>query len=378
MATIAPTRVGTSDDASLCKGFAMFPALGNVNAAISVNDTTSTFFDTSVSLLLLRISARASAGIFLGSCGPAYGFNFLASGETDGNSLALEVTDDSVEAGFMFGLTLGANVEISIDRLAITWVWDGWNSGIRTSWEKFFSSELGIRIDLLGLLFELVLLLLKESGREDNPLQKVANLSPTLLGTYGIVDGAGGQLGEEGRFTVRPTFSLPIDLVHLSPALKAVDKALGALGGGFGLGPTIGVAIPVTAKIASVRLADASREVTYVRNESGGEAFKGTTTGEEIEKPTKMTVQMEHRPGFDLSFGIFYDISILKFLSLGGSVSFGLLQVLGIELSFGAYDNLVDNTIGQTTIGRGMGGVAQAAGEGFTEFVLMPPGYANA
>ncbi|RYG37501.1 hypothetical protein EON81_06560 [bacterium] len=378
MANIASTLIGTSDDASLCKGLSMYPSLGSVNAGIKVNSNTDPFFDTNLNLLIFRISASASAEIVAGICGPAYGFKVLAKGEAEGSNLALELEDDEMEAGMFFGLKVGASIGLGVQRLSIDWVWDGWNSGIRTSWVDLFKTSLGIEIDILELVFELAEFLLKESG-EESLLKKVENVSPALKATYGIVGEGGGDLSRQGSITVRPKFALPINLVELNPTLAALNKSLGILGGGVALGPQIGVSFPVTARVSKVRLESEGHQTDYSVSGVTNGALTGSTTGEEVEAPTRMSFEITHTPGLDITCGFFYSVSILKLFSVGGSIEVDLLNAFGFgDLPVGSFTNMVGNTIGQERIGRGAGGVAKAQEKGLRQVVLAPPALAHA
>ena len=351
MAAINNTFIGTSEDASLCSGLALFPDLGHARAGIKSKGAMYEIFNTTIDIFVLRASASASAGFFFGLCGPAYGFRLNAEGTHDGNNVSLAIKNDVMEAGFLFGFNATAGISLNVDRRTISWVWDGWNSGIRLGWESLVNLRFNATFDLVDLFFDLVLYLLREAGNPKSSLAKVQQFTPTLLGSYGFFDRSANQFATDGQLSARPTFAIPINLVSLIPGLKSLNEALLALHGWLSVGPSVGIAIPTSVKIANVELKGGGQTANYNVTSTSGGTVTGTTPNTVPSNPDTLGLNMRHTPGFQLVCGFGASACVLKLFQVGVSTDLSILAVLGITVTAASVDNLMENRIGQTAAG---------------------------
>ncbi|MEZ0327565.1 MAG: hypothetical protein ACAH95_16825 [Fimbriimonas sp.] len=286
----------------------------------------------------------------------------------------MAVKDDVVEAGFFFGFNATAGISLNVDRISITWVWDGWHSGIRTSWESLVNLRFNATFDLVNLLLDLITYLLRESGNSNSLLQKVQNWTPTLLGSYGLFDRAGNQFQSQGQMFARPTFAVPINLVSLIPGLAALNKSLLALHGWLCVGPSVGFAIPTTVKITKIQLKGGGQTATYPVSSVSGGVITGTTTDTVPTNPDTLALNMQHAPGFQLVCGFGASACVLKLIQFGVSTDLSIIELLGITVTGTSIDNLMDNHIGSTIPpGAGRAAATSVPESRITRFKLVPP-----
>src|SRR5438105_593608 len=99
MATIKPTVIGTSDPIDLCKGFYLFDG-GSKRVQQLGYRTSRSLLETNPELLAWRFEMDAGFTFFAGVCGPGYAIRFEAEGETSGDEIQLNVSNDEIAAGF--------------------------------------------------------------------------------------------------------------------------------------------------------------------------------------------------------------------------------------------------------------------------------------
>jgi len=344
MATIAMTDLGTSDPVDLCKGFGLFG--DNVRAGIQVEGDTRTLFHTDPQIIAWRFNTLATYGLFFGMCGPAYGIAFQAQGQTEGDKLTLTISDDVVASGFVFGLSLTLGFQINVTQWTLHWVWDGWNSHIRTSWENIANLKAGITFDLIGLFFDLLLAILQEQGNENSLLKKVNTVLPSVEGSYGFYDQEDNQFAaNNGVMVATPVIALPINLVPYIPGLMEIDDVLQVLWGGVAAGPQIGVAIPTTITMQNIEI----DEETYSNLTYSGSTVTGTG-GSAKPDPKNISVALQQQAGFDLTLGLFASVWVLKLFQIGTSYNWPILSAFGIKVVDTPRTNTVANAIGNSDI----------------------------
>ncbi|RYG46826.1 hypothetical protein EON79_09075 [bacterium] len=371
MANLPSTVLGTSDPVDLCKGFALFPALGTIRAGIQTGNSTKSLFNVSPQVLMWRFNANASYGIFMGICGPAYGFRYEAQGSTDNGTLTMNVSDDIAAGGILMGLNLDFQATISVQRLSFEWVWDGWNSHITTSWENAFNVTPEIQVDFIGLILAIILYIndQQEGSSKNQLMSKVGSFAPGLLGSWGFYDQQADQLGDgDGSMTFEPALLIPINLANLVPQLAEINKGLAVIWGGFGVGPQFGISIPTTATVTGFSV-DSSQ---YTNLQWDGGTATGTG-GTEIASPKTLGCSIQHRPGMDFQFGVWAQVYALKLFEIGFSEAVDMLQLLGIEPKFGPYDNSVSSPIGGGPNSAVVGARAFLEESDALEVILAPP-----
>src|SRR5438045_4159418 len=105
MANIPTTKLGTSDPINICEGFNLFA--GNNAPGLDLGfQSGKTLFAISPQILAWIFDASAGYNFFMGVCGPSWAILFDAAGETNGNQLQLNITNDETAAGFAMGLSL--------------------------------------------------------------------------------------------------------------------------------------------------------------------------------------------------------------------------------------------------------------------------------
>lgn len=345
MATIANTDLGTSDPVDICKGFALFPS-GAARAGIQVQGDTRTLFHTAPQIVVWKFNALATYGLFFGVCGPAYGVKFDAEGETDGDSLTLTVANDVMGAGFIFGLNLTLGFQVSVTQWTLHWVWDGWHSHIRSSWENIANLNVGINFDLISLLLDVLTRVLESEGKKDTFLQKSTTYLPNIIGSYGFYDQQDGQFaGNNGAFKAEPVIALPINLVPFIPPLAAIDEGLHALWGGVAAGPQLGLAFPTTVTMQSIGIDNQ----TYTNLTYEGDTVTGTG-GTATANPQNISVALQQKVGISFTVGYFAQVWILKLFQIACSHNWDVLKAFGIDPTVTTRVNSVSNSIGNTSI----------------------------
>jgi uncharacterized membrane protein len=346
MTQIAKTNISTSDPLTLCNGFALFPAIGTSRAGVSAAGNSGTLFDTNGALLFYRFSGNAGFSCFFGVCGPAYAIKMNLEGSAVNQSINLAVSNDELMAGFVMGLNVRLYFNLNVDEQQSTWVWDGWDSYLKTYWQNLINFSFDMTFDLIDMIFTIINLLLEEEGKKNTFIQKVDTWTPSLLGTWGMFDDVANCLvSNNGKMTATPTFTVPVDITSLIPPLDAFNTALKPFFSHFSMGPSIGIQVPVTVEMKKVKL----DTVEYTNLTFGNGAVSGTTTGSAPDSPAKLAVGLDHTPGFDLSVGIFAQLNLLKLFNVGASISIPLLSLLNIKVTLGTYSNELSNTISKTS-----------------------------
>lgn len=346
MAEIPKTLIATSDPLSICNGLALFPKLGTFRSGYVGTDMANTIFNVQdQNLLLFRLSANAKYEVIAGICGPAYAVEMELEGETTDGNIELTVEGDEIQAGVLFGLTLSFVLGIQLDTMKLKWVWDGWNSHFNPSWSKLLDFHVNLEFDAIEFVYECIELAL-ESGHEHTTFKKVPHISNQLIASWGMYDEQKGKFATNaGKMVATPTLNIPIDITPMIEPLAALNVTLKPLFSRLSFGPLIGIQIPVTVSMKSVTVDNTK----YSNLGFTGEKISGTTTGADPEEPTTIDVELEHTAGFDLSFGLFCNLNLVKLFNIGFSTTWPLLKAFHIEPKLGPYSNSLSTSVGKTT-----------------------------
>jgi len=346
MAEIPKTLIATSDPLSICNGFALFPKLGAFRSGYVGTNMANTIFSVNdENLLLFRLSANAKYEVIFGLCGPAYAVEMELEGSTGNGSIELAVAGDEIQAGVLFGFTLSFVLGIQLDTMKFNWVWDGWNSNLEPSWSQLLNFHVNLEVDVIEFIYECIKKGF-EAKDEETTFKKVAHISNQLIASWGMYDERKGNfVSNGGEMVATPTLNIPIDITPMIEPLAAFNVTLKPLFSRLSFGPLIGIQIPVTVKMKSVTL-DYTK---YSNLAFAAGKVSGTTTGADPGDASTINVELEHTAGFDISFGLFCNLNLVKLFNIGFSTTWPLLKTLGIEPKLGPYANNKSNTVGKTT-----------------------------
>lgn len=346
MAEIPKTLIATSDPLSICNGFALFPKLGTFRSGyVGTNMANTIFSIKDENLLLFRLSANAKYEVIAGVCGPAYAVEMELEGSTGHGDVELTVAGDEIQAGILFGLTLSFVLGIQLDAMKLKWVWNGWKSDFEASWSKLLDFHVNLEFDAIEFIYECIELAL-ESEHEQTMFKKVPHISNQLIASWGMYDEQKGKFASNGgKMVATPTLNIPIDITPMIEELAAFNLILKPFFSRLSFGPLIGIQVPVKVSMKSVTLANTK----YSNLDFNGVKVSGTTTGADPVDPTTINVELEHTAGFDLSFGLFCNLNLVKLFNIGFSTTWPLLKMLGIEPKPGSHANNLSTTIGKTT-----------------------------
>jgi hypothetical protein len=399
LANIPKTVIGTSDPPDICDGFYLFA--NNKRAFPLGLQTGQTLLAISPQILAWIFNASAGYNVFIGQCGPSYALRFDAQGQTSGNQITLNVSNDATQAGFFLGFSIELWVNFSIQQWTLHWVRDGWHSHFSSDWETIFSHTLDVKFDLINLIVSFILAVLDEQGDKNTLLKQVDERLPNTTSSWGMFDSRSNQFAaNNGRLDVNPGFKIPINLVPLTedlpPPLDApfvINEVLEALWGGLQMGPQITVSIPVEVRLTNITVFATGASQTYGNLKFNGGQVTGTTGGSPMANPKKLGVTLSETPGFDIELGVFADVYVLKIFNLSGSANLvDLASLLHVEVNSGPFTDTLKTPIGgspgpptshgahATRPGPGANGIAFHGPEGEiapspVEVIFEPPGF---
>jgi hypothetical protein len=348
VANIPDTVIGTSDPPNICTGFYLFE--DNKRAFPLGITAGQTLIAISPQILAWIFNASAGYKVFIGQCGPSYALRFNAQGETSGNEITLNVSNDATQAGFFVGFDLELFVNFSIQQWTIHWVSDGWHSHFTSDWETVLTKSLNVTFDLVQLIVSFILAVLQEQGDKDTLLEKVDTALPGVTSSWGMFDSRSNQFAaNNGTLNVNPGFMIPINLVPLTEALPPpldlpflINEALEALWGDLEMGPQVTLSIPVQVKLTNITVDNQ----TYGNLQFQGGQVTGTG-GQETANPKNLGVTLSQSPGFDIELGVFADVCVLKLFNLSGSANLvDLANLLGIHVSTGPFTDSLSTPVG--------------------------------
>ena len=346
MTQIAKTHIATPNAMDLCGGFALFPSVGAFSAPTSSLLKGNIISINNQNLLLWSLTANASYNLVTGACGPSYAIKMDLNGTATNQNLTLNVSNDELAAGFYFGVNLIFNFSLTLKQYELNWVWAGWHSHFVSSWDTVANTNFSITIDPLKILFDFITAQLGDVVSFD-PITNLNSPVTHLTSAWGLYDDQKGTFAaNKGIMKVTPTFNLSIDISDFIEETQALNEALKCFLSSFTFGPQIGIAMPVTFQMKKVSL-DATDYTKLTFFNDG--TLTGQTTGTAPASPTKMSVELDHSPGFDLSLGIFVNLNLVKLWNIGYSISWPILGMLGIKTSVGTYANTLTGNIGSLT-----------------------------
>ena len=359
LATVAidSRTIGIPDD-NLCEGVPLWPWVGGVGFGIA-KGASYPIINTNPTILLTRYSANVGADLAFGICGPAYAFDLTAQGTLEdvsdpalgaGQQLTLNLSDDSASAGFFVGdqllvsLAFGAQIEVPTLKGNI------WHLHFELEWESLFNVNIPLTFSILATLVEIIKVLL-EASKDELEEEADPDLSSKIkdalgegalgtISTFTMYAESQGDLSSTGETTVEPTLAFNINILPFIEGVGELDKGLQKVGIALAVGPTFQLGIPVDIKINEA----------YVNAEQFGENFSlenGTLTatryGEPITEVDSVALGVQHTPGFDFLAGIFFQFTWLKFLNLSPSITFSVTGLLGLNITTGTQQHVVDD-----------------------------------
>lgn len=330
MATIAKTKVGTSNDASICDGFALFPSRPSQRALKLGWDKRGTIFSINPSISVFKLSASADWTAMAGLCGPGYGWSADFKGSVGSSGLDLTISNDKLQAGFFFGLKFEL----------------GFSLAITSFWKTVASAGASVALDPLEWVLKW--LLGRGSDKRKKKLDKVDNLFPGLIGSWGMVDASDGDFSSGNReTTLRPELKIKIGLNNFFAALKAIDEALDKVWGGFNTGPYVSFAYPTTVKLNLIKVdGSAYSDLDLIGNRITGKG--GPAPGSSVKT---LRIQTAHKVGFGMGVGWWLSFSACKVFSFDFEVDLPLDNLFdGMNKSAQWRYSAVENSIGRTRI----------------------------
>lgn len=353
MPKIADTALATSLPAlDICKGFALFPALGTARAGVNINTATSKLIDIKTPILTWRITLGVDLSLMAGVCGPAYGTIMRYSAiEYDATKLTMALDSDQTDAGLIFGLGLAINYTFQLETITMRWVSDGWNSRLESSWQLTENSRFTVNFDLLGMLLEFIL---GKLGKVGQKIQQVQNVFQAIGGSFAIYGSASDVIASgRGKYTVSPQLDLPINIIGLLKKIGAVDAVVTALEKiniFISVGPIITLVIPIDFQITGYAV-DSCRytgALTWTDDGVTAAYASGTVPGE----AKQLSVDIRHVAAqrFGLKVGIFFDFNFLKVLSINKQVTYDMPDLLKLGIKFNPVTNTLSNKAGGQTV----------------------------
>jgi hypothetical protein len=266
-------------------------------------------------------------------------------GSTNNGTIELTVAEDELQAGILFGLSIKFACNIILDTIQLKWVWAGWNSHFDSTWAQLAAFKVEFEFDVIEIIYELIKVGFESEG-EETIIKKVPVISKSLIGSWGMYDERADNFASNGgEMVATPTLNLPIDIAPMLEPIIVLNTALKVLFSRLSFGPLIGIQMPVTVKMKTVTIDNTK----YSNLAFANGKVSGNTIGTEPSAMKNLTVELDHTAGFDLSFGIFLNLNLVKLFNIGFSTSWPLLKTLGIEPKFGPYANNLSSSIGKTT-----------------------------
>lgn len=370
MLEIPLTTVATSYPLNLTAGFALFPDDQSRLARVLSGTMTGTLCNFGpTDIVLFNLSCSATYELFHGICGPSYALEMDIEGSAEEGALKLTVSEDELQAGMTFGITLGFDLKVKANVISLYWVWDGWHTKLKHRWQILADLNIKLEFDLLEILYELFWAAVGDSGEGGEKMQEIAEL---FKGGWGFFDEKINTFnGSKGILRANPGDNLHMDISGKFPQFIPFNEALKAFHGHFSFGPSVGYIVPVTVQMKSVTL----DETKYTWDEYDTDLKQAVfrTSGADPTAASTVNVELEHTVDFDLTAGVYASLNLAKLFNIGFSIKFPLLALLGLDLKLGGpYDNTIPALIGQNTE---QASVAGGSGTfALMDVVFEPPG----
>lgn len=357
MPIIPRTVLGTSDPAKIQEGFALWPALGQSRVAVSTGGSNFQLVNVpQTQVLTFRLVFSTASKLFIGVAGPGYGIRLDASGSSAGSTLTLNIANDVVVAGLLYGINFGVSMNCVTEVLVPQWVEDGWNSRFIDTWQPLLNLSLDFNIDVIDLIAHLIVgkVVQRNNANTKYNAEKSSTNIDGVIGVFNIFGATdpGTMAAQSGVCTVAPTFLLPVNLVSFLKLIPKIGAFLVAIENviQLSLGITLNFGFPVDISIVRMSL-DASQYQNLTWN---GAAVTGVTNGTGPDNPQRVGMAFQHslstrlNEDFELSVGLFMSLTFIKVLSVGITTpTVQIPNLLGQQPTRQSFVNAVSNNIGQ-------------------------------
>ncbi|MBS2036203.1 hypothetical protein JST97_14530 [bacterium] len=111
IATNQPLNIASSQAIPYFPGFAINFAASSSGTILSVAPT----------ILLWNFQADAGWSFFAGLAGPSIALNYTAAGAYDGNRIALNVSNDEIQGGILFGVNVADTGVLEMAEVILEW-----------------------------------------------------------------------------------------------------------------------------------------------------------------------------------------------------------------------------------------------------------------
>lgn len=361
MPPIATTLLGTSANANVCQGFALFPTVGTARAAVYANKTNVSLLNVGPSqVLTFMFSVVTSGSVFAGVCGPAYGIAFTAAGSFSGAALQLSITNDVIQAGLLYGINCGINLFFGLQILELRWIEDGWNSRLVEVWNPALNASVSATLDIIGLVTDLITgkLMFNNSKTVNYAINKSNQGIGGILGVFNIFGQQGGVLAaNKGAALIIPEVTLPVNILSalkLIPGIGKVILAIEAVAFQLAIGLVFNIGIPIDVQVTGFSL-DSSQYGGLAWSPNNVNA--SLSSGPEPTNPQSLGVTLQHKLpsnalSFTLSAGLFISVTLVRIFSASiTSPTINIPSLLAFAPYQGPYTNTVSNTIGSQQLG---------------------------
>lgn len=358
MPAVSNTLLATSNPVDICRGFALFPALGTARAGVSTAAPFNRVIDIDrIEAVVFAFSLGVGFGVQIGMCGPAYGIAMTVDAFYNEASASVGIQRDQTSAGFFFGFSVRVEITGGLEALeGIEWSGDRWASSPVARWSSALDIDLAFEIDLISLILSFIVGRLGEDSRTGTVIDTANTVLPITGQTFSLLDTARNEINSsQGRYTVSPRIDIPINIATLvarsSAPLKAALKALEKTGSEIAFGPQISIIFPIDFWIAGFEIDTAQ----YYTNPRWGDigVVLSRTGGRVPAVPRRITVAIRHTAGarIGLAVGIFFNFTFFKVFSAGATWQIELPNLLNLNPSPRTIENRISNAVGQRTVG---------------------------
>jgi hypothetical protein len=317
-----PIPIGTSDPVSICDGLPLF-SLGTARAGVSASSRSYALIDTSATILATRLKVSAYASYAFGICGPAIAFlsrnvDVFRTNSGDKGELTLTFNEGLLmQAGAFIGASAGAGVTLALQ----IYKPDPWYKPWSIGWRDAFTVDIGVRVDLFKLLYQLIRYLLGRNSKTSFTEDSQNSLQKLILATdFIMVDTVGSSNTVEPDLRAEPGLTLPINLANYFPPLKAVNDGLSKVGGEISVGPSIGLLFPVTFNFDHFTVVGglegaSSADYGNVRYAGNRVSATGNTKFNTGVKPSRVTTYVTYYTSFTLAISFHFRVTMAKFFN---------------------------------------------------------------
>lgn len=361
MASMSKTYFGSHRawpgfELSICQGRALFPRWGTFRAGISSSGMSRNLFNGRANAGIFKASANLSYAIHHGICGPAWaGAFFLTTTDLAGSSPKIKIENnlsrlggsdgDAFTGGFFMGTTLYVGANISVEILSgIRVRCRRWSCSISWRYSRIGSFNAGINIDLWALLFELLSAKPKRSDFQ-GPDVGIPGKGSSIV----MVDGGNGLLND-GAASIRPEYSVEINLINYIPVIGKINYAMSRFGTGLGLGPYFAVVFPIRFRITKFGVNQSGTFRSFdVGNRSGSDLPLTSAGGIRNPGTNRAIARIQWNVRVNFEIGIFGSIRVLWVIGFGLRIGFSVGNLIpGFNRNLATYSVDVVSAVGNT------------------------------